>query len=197
MRLPKLPLCSVFFLCALSTIAHANDVDIPLTKLGTKTGPTLKFYYCRSCGYRKVFEDFVNILQQKYPELHIYGENYNPPGYNMFIAKLLGVSKALIMALMLKGVNIFQWVGLPQPYWWQWCTNNRLFACLMLFYLSNAIEGQLVSSGAFEILLNDVPVWSKLEIGRIPQVSELFQIIDNHMRMLFQDVDVGKINFNK
>lgn len=42
-----------------------------------------------SCGYRKVFEEYVGILRQKYPELQIEGENYNPPGYNMLIAKIL------------------------------------------------------------------------------------------------------------
>lgn len=52
----------------------------------------------------------------------------------------------------------------------------------MFFFLSNIIEGQLVQSGAFEITLNDVPVWSKLETGRIPQPAELFQIIDSHMQ---------------
>ena len=40
---------------------------------------------------------------------------------------------------------------------------------------------QLISTGAFEISLNDMPVWSKIESGRIPQPGELFQIIDNHM----------------
>jgi len=29
----------------------------------------------------------VTLLKQKYPELHIEGENFNPSGYNMFIAK--------------------------------------------------------------------------------------------------------------
>lgn len=41
---------------------------------------------------------------------------------------------------------------------------------------------QLISSGAFEISLNDVPVWSKLETGRIPAPQELFQIIDSHLQ---------------
>lgn len=36
--------------------------------------------------------------------------------------------------------------------------------------------------GAFEITFNDVPVWSKLETGRIPQPPELFSIIDSHMQ---------------
>jgi selT/selW/selH-like putative selenoprotein len=36
---------------------------------------------------------------------------------------------------------------------------------------------QLISTGAFEISLNDMPLWSKLESGRIPQPGELLQII--------------------
>lgn len=42
-----------------------------------------------SCGYRRVYEEYIGILKQKYPELHITGENYHPPGYNMYIAKFL------------------------------------------------------------------------------------------------------------
>lgn len=34
----------------------------------------------------------------------------------------------------------------------------------------------------FKHNFSDVPVWSKLETGRIPQPPELFQIIDNHVR---------------
>lgn len=62
---------------------------------------------------------------------------------------------------------------------------------MMLFFLCNIVEGQLIQSGAFEISLNDVPVWSKLETGRIPQPAELFQIIDSHMQ--FTD---SKVEFN-
>lgn len=30
-------------------------------------------------------------------------------------------------------------------------------------------------------LFSDIPVWSKLQTGRIPQPVELFQIIDNYL----------------
>lgn len=43
--------------------------------------------------------------------------------------------------------------------------------------------------------LNDVPVWSKLETGRVPQPNELFDIIDNHMR--FADSKIEYDNFAK
>lgn len=65
----------------------------------------------------------------------------------------------------------------------------------MLFFLCNVIEVQLIKSGAFEISINDVPVWSKLETGRIPQPAELFQIIDNHMQ--FSDRTIQFNNFAK
>lgn len=58
-----------------------------------------------------------------------------------------------------------------------------MYACMMLFFLGNAIETQLVSTGAFEISVDNMPVWSKIESGRIPQPPELFQIIDNHFKM--------------
>ncbi len=59
----------------------------------------------------------------------------------------------------------------------------QMYACMMLFFICNAVESQLVSTGAFEITVDNMPVWSKLESGRIPQPPELFQIIDNHLQM--------------
>lgn len=53
---------------------------------------------------------------------------------------------------------------------------------MMIFFLGNMIEGQLISSGAFEITLNDVPVWSKIQTGRFPAPEVLFQIIDNQLQ---------------
>lgn len=92
------------------------------------------------------------------------------------------ITKLLVIVCILGGVNVFMYIGQQQPGWWTWCLENKLYACMMLFFLCNIVEVQLMSSGAFEITLNDVPVWSKLETGRIPQPNELFQIIDSHMQ---------------
>ncbi|XP_043256237.1 thioredoxin reductase-like selenoprotein T homolog CG3887 [Colletes gigas] len=185
MRLMKLTLCFYIVFCALST--KADDNQVSLTKLGTKTGPTLKFFYCYSCGYRKIFEEYVSVLRQKYPELQIDGENYNPPGYNMLIAKILGLAKISLIALIISGFHL----GQPLPFLWQWCIDNRFYSCMVIFFICNVIEGHIISSGAFEIHFNDVPVWSKLETGRIPQPFELFQIIDTNLNMQYTDVDIG------
>lgn len=53
------------------------------------------------------------------------------------------------------------------------------------------INFQLVSSGAFEISLNDIPIWSKLETGRIPSPQELFNIIDNQIKVFADALPSG------
>lgn len=81
-----------------------------------------------------------------------------------------------------------------------------MYSSLMLFFISNAIETQLITSGAFEIFLNgnilfsvvflvyappiprlltflsifneDVQIWSKLQSERMPHEKELMQMLD-------------------
>lgn len=48
-----------------------------------------------SCGYQKAYQDYGNIIHEKYPEITVEGEHYNPPGINMFIAKAL-VSRRMV-----------------------------------------------------------------------------------------------------
>lgn len=181
----------VFSALALGLMMTAAQGEVSLTKFGGKSGPTLKILYCYSCGYRKAYEEYVNVLHQKYPDLQIEGDNFNPPEYYMLIAKFLGIAKMLLIVLILGGVDIFQRFGQPVPFWWEWCLENRLYACIMLFFTSNFIEGHLITSGAFEILFNDLPIWSRLETGRMPQLQELYQIIDTHIKMLYPEMDTG------
>jgi len=115
--------------------------------------------------------------------LAVKGENYPPTFFKQKIAELLGVLKLLVIVLVIAGINVFDFCSIQTPSLWSWTQQNKFYACLMTFFVCNAIEGQLIATGAFEILLNDVPLWSKLETGRIPQPAELFQIIDNHLNM--------------
>ncbi|XP_017786434.1 PREDICTED: selT-like protein [Nicrophorus vespilloides] len=178
-------------------ISDSDDDVPPLSKLSQNVGaPTLKFLYCYSCGYRKAFEDYVTIIQKKYPYITIEGGNFDAPPHYMFITKLLGFAKILVIMCVMAKINIFNYINRPVPSWWTWCLENRFYTCLMVYFTCNLIEGQLLQSGAFEISLNDVPVWSKLQTGRIPQPTELFQIIDNYLRLTDRTIDLNN-NFAK
>jgi len=139
--------------------------------------------YCYSWGYQKVFQQYAGILQQKYPDMFISGDNYPPGGLRLQAAQFISVIKFALILMVLVTFNPFQAIGQETPSWAAWMLENKIYACMMTFFLCNAVETQLISTGAFEIQLNDMPVWSKLEAGRIPQPGELFQIIENNMNM--------------
>ncbi|KAM7312939.1 thioredoxin reductase-like selenoprotein T homolog CG3887 [Ixodes scapularis] len=99
----------------------------------------------------------------------------------MQMAHALSLLKLAVIALVLLGMDPFRYLGTHTPAPFVWMLNNKLYSCLMLFFVCGAIESRLVSTGAFEIYFNDVRVWSKIETGRIPSPPELFQIIDNQV----------------
>ncbi|KAH8281876.1 hypothetical protein KR054_003493 [Drosophila jambulina] len=173
----------VLCLCATYALVVADvEKEIPATKFGQSSAPTMTFLYCYSCGYRKAFEDYVNILGEKYPQIQVHGGNYDPPGLNYYLSKIIFALKIIIIVSVVSAVSPFTFLGLNTPSWWGHLQTNKIYACMMIFFLGNMLEGQLISSGAFEITLNDVPVWSKLQTGRFPAPEVLFQIIDNHLQ---------------
>uniref|UniRef100_A0A7S3ADJ9 Selenoprotein T n=1 Tax=Haptolina ericina TaxID=156174 RepID=A0A7S3ADJ9_9EUKA len=46
-------------------------------------------------------------------------------------------------------------------------------AGMMLIFGCNMASGALLNSGAFEVSYNGQPLWSKIETGRFPQITEL------------------------
>uniref|UniRef100_A0A3Q3K6X9 Selenoprotein T n=1 Tax=Monopterus albus TaxID=43700 RepID=A0A3Q3K6X9_MONAL len=131
----------------------------------------------------RVFEEYTQALYQRYPDIRIEGENYLPMPIYRHIASILSIFKLLVIGLVIVGKDPFALFGMQAPGIWEWGQANKIYACMMVFFFSNMIENQLMSTGAFEITLNDVPVWSKLESGQLPSMQQLVQILDNEMKM--------------
>ncbi|UJR36473.1 hypothetical protein I4U23_029197 [Adineta vaga] len=85
--------------------------------------------------------------------------------------------KMALLVCLLFGQNPFVLLNIPTPAVFSWALQNKMYACLMVFFLSNSIESSLISTGAFEISVNDVPLWSKLETGRLPSANEFVQML--------------------
>ncbi|CAL8303175.1 unnamed protein product [Arctogadus glacialis] len=150
------------------------------------TGPVLKFQYC------KVYQEYSRAISQLYPDIRIEGENYPPTPTNRYLGNFFSYFKLLAITLVVSGQNPFPILGLATPRAWVWSQENKIFSCLMAFFLSNMLETHFLSTGAFEIMLNDVPIWSKLQSGYVPNVQEVFQILDNHIKMN----QVDQMNFS-
>jgi len=185
-------ICLLAILMIYATEVEAENEIPTLTKFSyNSAAPTITFLYCYSCGYRKAFDEYSNILHDKYPELQIKGGNYDPPGFNMYFSRIIMATKLLFIIAIMSSFDFWNSFGMAAPTWWTWCTSNKVYSSMMVFFLGNMIESQLISSGAFEISFNDVPIWSKLQTGRIPAPQELFQIIDSQL-MLQDGANIGK-----
>ncbi|KAG7457003.1 hypothetical protein MATL_G00242030 [Megalops atlanticus] len=125
----------------------------------------------------------MQVLNQRYPDIRIEGENYLPQPIYRHIASFLSMFKLAVIGLIILGKDPFAFFGMQTPGLWLWAQENKIYACMMVFFLSNMIENQCMSTGAFEITLNDVPVWSKLESGHLPSMQQLVQILENEMKL--------------
>lgn len=135
---------------------------------------------------------------------------------NLYLSKSILFLKFVLIIAIMSSFDIWGYLGHAIPAWYRWCSENKLYACMMVFFVGNMLEAQvkgdflflrylllglrngeyffiqLISSGAFEISLNDVPIWSKLQTGRIPAPQELFQIIDSHFQFSNKVPDFGQ-----
>jgi len=113
----------------------------------------------------------------------IEGDNYPPVTWKWQLAQFFSYAKMALIISIVASINPFNYIEMETPPIVAWAIENKLYSCMMIFFISNAVETQLVSTGAFEITVDNMPVWSKIESGRIPQPPELFQIIDTHLKM--------------
>jgi selT/selW/selH-like putative selenoprotein len=145
--------------------------------------PPVKFSYCVSCGYRQAFDQFTQIINEKFPGMVISGENFPPAAPKAILAQVLSITKMALIVSIIFNRNPFDIIGIQTPGFYNWMTQNKVSACMMLFMFSNSLEGMLMSTGAFEIYLGEELIWSKLESGRVPSPVELIQAIESHLQL--------------
>lgn len=66
----------------------------------------------------------------------------------------------------------------PSPAWLEKLRESKIYSCLMIFFVSNALESTLISTGAFEVYANEQLISSKLETGNVPQPGFVVQKLD-------------------
>ena len=160
-----------------SSDSDISSIPPPKIKMNMQIAPAIKIRYCISCGYQNLFKQFSELVRTNYPFMSVIGENYSPGQFRASFAKALSIIKMAIIICLLLGQDPFAFFNLQTPIIYSMALQNKMYACLMIFLFSNSIESYLISTGAFEISVNDVPLWSKLETGRIPSANEFVQML--------------------
>lgn len=112
------------------------------------------------------------FLESRYPELQgkIQGANYPAhPGLQL-LATVAGFMQTFGMIFVFFGDKLFGMMGLPEPPWFLTLKDNKMMA-FGAFFMFNTVAQNLVSTGAFEVHHNGQRIYSKLELGRMPDAN--------------------------
>lgn len=110
-----------------------------------------------------------------FPGLKVTGENYPPPPIIGLLSSILTGLQVFTLALVIFGdglwTNILRFRRVPSFYYqikdfgWQ--------AGFCIFFLIPQLLAKYQATGAFEVMLDETMMYSKLESGRMPNVDQL------------------------
>ncbi len=199
---PVLILLTIAF-CSFGKGVPSNAIESPSRNVASESqprspSPKMKILYCTSwgsqcfsnylffcayqlcrthlcsSGFAKYFSQIRNFVDSNYPafEGNILGDIYPPPTYAVMLNQLCGYIWMGGLAFMFAGNQIISALGLQNVELVTKLNNNKSSVIFGLFIL-NSLCAQLVSTGAFEVYVNDELVFSKLQMGRVPVVEDI------------------------
>ena len=128
-------------------------------------------------NYFLQIKNFVEV-NAPYPEYiwNISGDNYPPSATQQIIAQITSMIWIVGIAYLILGQSIMAKLNIPEPKFLKDVNENKVFAFIALFMLNN-IGNSMLSTGAFEIYLDGKLVFSKLEMGKLPNGEDLLNIL--------------------
>jgi thioredoxin reductase-like selenoprotein T len=121
------------------------------------------------------------IEQQAYAhDLVVTGGNFPPTSTQVMIAQITQVLWFAGLALTFAGDTIFKTLGISEPpELYKQAMQNKMVVLGGLWFINNMGNSQL-STGAFELYLDDELIYSKIGNGRVPTGEVILEILAGH-----------------
>ena len=103
---------------------------------------------------------------------NISGSTYPPTKTAETLAAIANIIWLVGIALLFAGSYLFKAIDIPEPKFYISMKENPVltFGCL---FIINSLGASQLSTGAFEIKVDDVIIFSKLQTGRLPQLVDI------------------------
>ena len=116
-------------------------------------------------------------IEQEAPEVVITGGEYPAPFQKQMMAKAVSfLSMGFILVLMF-GEKLVEQVAAEPPAFVKRMYENKWTWVFLVYIISSNVSNMLLSTGAFEIYLNDNIYYSKLSTGQMPSAPLLQQLV--------------------
>ncbi|MCL7025951.1 hypothetical protein MKW94_022273 [Papaver nudicaule] len=162
-----------------------QTLDLPIQQSiggGVGYGNTITINFCSSCSYRGNAVTMSKMLETSFPGIEVILENYPAPLPKRLLSKVVPVFQVGVMGIVMAGEQIFPRLGfVTPPAFYFTMRQNRFGTIATAWLLGNALQSFLQSSGAFEVILNDELIFSKLKEKRFPSEFELKDIVGKRL----------------
>lgn len=62
---------------------------------------------------------------------------------NLYLSKSILFLKFVLIIVIMSSFDIWGYLGHAIPAWYRWCSENKLYACMMVFFVGNMLEAQV------------------------------------------------------
>ena len=111
------------------------------------------------------------------PEVLVTGGEFPPPPSKQMLSKVLGWIQFAFMMFIIMGDTLFRILGRPVPAFYENIKQSKWTWGIATFFVGNQIQAGLISTGAFEIYVNDVLEYSKIATGAMPDGDAIQRIM--------------------
>ena len=120
--------------------------------------------------------EIQQIMEKNFKNVIVNGEEYPLSQTRKFLSYSVMAIQFLIFTLLIlcnfKNIinsilpnNLIDWIG-----------ENKLRTFFITFFMGNLLQSNISNTGAFEIFYNGNQIWSKLNMGDVPNINQLIQI---------------------
>ena len=121
--------------------------------------------------------EIQQIMEKNFKNVIVNGEEYPLSQTRKFLSYSVMAIQFLIFTLLIlcnfKNIlnsilpdNLIDWIG-----------ENKLRTFFITFFMGNLLQSNISNTGAFEIFYNGNQIWSKLNMGDVPNINQLIQIL--------------------
>lgn len=108
----------------------------------------------------------------------VIGEEYPPPPEKKMLSSIISYASMVFILTVALGDTGLRMAGVEVPSWLLFLSENKLKYCIACQFVVSGFAASLTQTGAFEILVDDVLVFSKLETGKMITAFELHAIFE-------------------
>ena len=116
-------------------------------------------------------------MEKNFKNVIVNGEEYPLSQTRKFLSYSVMAIQFLIFTLLIlcnfKNIlnsilpdNLIDWIG-----------ENKLRTFFITFFMGNLLQSNISNTGAFEIFYNGNQIWSKLNMGDVPNINQLIQML--------------------